>query len=58
MVVDRVKVDPSAEDRLADSLGTCFTDALDVFRYPRFRGERRNVIVPLAVSERPLSTER
>jgi hypothetical protein len=30
-------------------LGDCFKKALDMFRYPRYRGERRNVTVPLAV---------
>jgi hypothetical protein len=32
-------------------LGKCFRRALDMFRYPRYRGERRNVTVPLAVKE-------
>lgn len=30
-------------------LGRCFRRALDMFRYPRYRGERRNVTVPLTV---------
>ena len=32
-------------------LGECFKQALDIFRYPRYRGERRNVTVPLAVGK-------
>jgi hypothetical protein len=32
-------------------LGECFKKALDIFRYPRYRGERRNVTVPLAVGK-------
>jgi tetratricopeptide (TPR) repeat protein len=32
-------------------LGECFKNALDMFRYPRYRGERRNVTVPLAVGK-------
>lgn len=31
-------------------LGDCFEQALDRFRYPRCRGERRTVTVPLAVN--------
>jgi len=31
-------------------LGACFHQALSLFRYPRYRGERRTVTVPLAVN--------
>jgi hypothetical protein len=32
-------------------LGECFREALDKFRYPRYRGERQNVTVPLSVGK-------
>jgi len=51
----RLEIDPPLE---GEALGRCFAASLEVFRYPRFRGERRNVIVPLAVSQPPLSVDR
>ena len=44
----RFQCNPSVEGM---HLGECFKQALDMFRYPRYRGERRNVTVPLAVGK-------
>jgi len=43
---DRFQCTPSIEDL---DLGNCIEAALDTFRYPKYRGERRTVPVPLRV---------
>jgi hypothetical protein len=43
----RFKYSPLAEP---DNLGKCFKEALDTFRYPKYRGQRQNITLPLAVS--------
>lgn len=45
--VTRFEAYPSVEGL---RLGDCFEQALSIFRYPRYRGERRTVTVPLAVN--------
>jgi len=42
----RFKYSPLAEP---DNLGKCFKEALDTFRYPKYRGQRQNVTLPLGV---------
>jgi tetratricopeptide (TPR) repeat protein len=44
----RFQCNPSVEGL---QLGECFKNVLDMFRDPRYRGERRNVTVPLAVGK-------
>jgi len=46
--VVRFQCNPSVDGL---QLGDCFKKALDKFRYPRYRGERRNVTVPMAVGK-------
>ncbi|MBW1811603.1 MAG: hypothetical protein JRJ87_25675 [Deltaproteobacteria bacterium] len=43
----RFKYNPVADP---DNIGKCFKEALEIFRYPRYRGQRQNITLPLAVN--------
>jgi len=45
---DNLECEPDVE---GDKLDACFREALTWFRYPRYLGERSNIIIPLAVND-------